>query len=166
MSKPLSSVSDLPSIPAVYAMLGGRGPGGYVAYVGMGTSLRGWVEQHLVRRDSSVTTGTAAVCLVPDNVTEVRWWHRPDFDKQDVREAAELVAFDVLDPALRSRGKVTDRARPLYQDPQFYEAMKSLFTSSPAGVLVLPTLRDALERIARLEKRVAELGRLDPPGVP
>jgi hypothetical protein len=157
MNDPINSISDMPSNPAIYAMYGGRGRGRHVAYVGLATSLRGRIEQHLVRRDSSVTTGTAAVCLIPENVTVVRWWHHPDFEKQEVLEAAELVAFDVLEPALRSRGNITDRAKVLYREPQFSATMRSFFTALPSGVLILPTLRDAMDRIASLEKRIEEI---------
>ena len=83
----LTTISDLPNVPAVYAMFGGQGRSRYVAYVGLGSKLRGRVEQHLVRRDSSVTTGVSAVSLNPDKVTEVRWWVHPDFEKPDVLEA-------------------------------------------------------------------------------
>lgn len=100
----VTSITDLPSVPAVYAMYGGQGRSQYVAYVGLAKKLRGRVDQHLVRRDSSVTTGVSAVSLNSDFVTQVRWWTHPDFDKQDILEAAELVAFDVLEPSLRSRG--------------------------------------------------------------
>lgn len=33
--------------------------------------------------------------------------------------AAELVAFDILEPALRSRGGITNEARQLYGDAEF-----------------------------------------------
>ena len=51
------------------SMHGGRGRGAHVVYVA--GKLKQRVEQHLVRRDSSVTTGASAVCLNPDLVTEV-----------------------------------------------------------------------------------------------
>jgi hypothetical protein len=94
-------------------MYGGRGRGLHVAYVGLAQKLRTRIEQHLIRRDNSVTTGASAACLNPDLVTEIRWWTHPDFEKIDVLEAAELVAFDVMEPALRSRGNITDRAKTL-----------------------------------------------------
>jgi hypothetical protein len=43
--------------------------------------------------------------LNPDYVTELRWWEHPDFAERYVLEAAELVAYDMLNPALRSRGQ-------------------------------------------------------------
>jgi hypothetical protein len=73
-------------------------------YVGSGDDLRRRVTQHLVLRSSSVTTGTGAVGLHPDHVRTVEWWEHPDFSEHVVLEAAELVAFDVLEPALQSRG--------------------------------------------------------------
>ncbi len=153
----LHSVSDLPQVPSVYAMYGGEGRGRYVAYVGIAQKLKGRVVQHLVRRDSSVTTGTSAVQLNPDYVTEVEWWEHPDFAQRHVLEASELVAFDVLDPALRSRGAPQEKARERYADEGFRQEMRLLFEGEPAGRLVIPTLEDALERIAELEGRVAEL---------
>ena len=151
------SISDLPNLPAVYAMYGGLGRSFHVAYVGIASRLRGRVEQHLVRRDSSVTTGVSAACLNPDRVTEVRWWEHSDFEKKDVLEAAELVAFDVLEPALRSRGGITDRAKQLYADQDFCDQMKTVFLGEASGRLGIRTLDGAWERIENLEKRVNEL---------
>ena len=153
----LHSVSDLPQVPSVYAMYGGKGRGRYVAYVGIGKNLKNRVVQHLVRRDSSVTTGTSAVQLNPDYVTAVEWWEHPDFAQRHVLEAAEMVAFDVLDPALRSRGAPQEKARELYADERFRQEMSSLFEGEPAGRLVLLTLEGALKRVAELEGRMAEL---------
>lgn len=155
----VASISELPNIPAVYAMYGGRGSSAYVAYVGMGGTLKQRIEQHLIRRDSSVVTGTSAVSLNPDLVTEVRWWEHPKFTDRTVLLAAELVAFDVLEPALRSRGGITAEARNLYSDESFSGQMRSLFSYKAMGQLVIPTLQSALERIEELERRVAALER-------
>jgi hypothetical protein len=113
----VTSISDLPNVPAIYAMFGGQDRSRYVAYVGLGSKLRSRVEQHLVRRDSSVTTGVSAVSLNPDFVSEVRWWEHPDFEKQDVLEAAELIAFDVLEPALR-RDAFSEGRGMVEEDPR------------------------------------------------
>jgi excinuclease UvrABC nuclease subunit len=43
----LHVISDLPQIPAVYAMYGGKGRGRYVAYVGIAQKLRDRIVQHL-----------------------------------------------------------------------------------------------------------------------
>jgi hypothetical protein len=114
--KRIESVSGLPSVQAVYAMYGGQGRSLYVAYVGLASNLRQRLTQHLIRRDSSVMTGVSAVSLNPDLITEVRWWEHPDFARQEILEADELVAFDVLEPALRSRGGITDRAKQIYKE--------------------------------------------------
>ncbi len=155
--KNLSSISELPSVPAVYAFCGGQGRGSYVAYVGVADSLKRRITQHLVSRDSSVATGTSAVGLNPDYVTEMRWWEHSEFSERHILEAAELVAFDVLDPALRSRGNIQEQAKQLYADSKFNQKMRSLFTSEPTGRLMIPALQDALERIAKLEKRLDSL---------
>lgn len=156
-TKTLYSVSELPTIPAVYAMFGGKGRGRYVAYVGIADKLKPRVAQHLIRRDSSVATGTSTVCLNPEYVTELWWWEHSDFGKRHVLEAAEMVAFDVLDPALRSRGAHQGQATQLYADASFKESMVALFQGEPSGRLVIRTLEDAFERIAELERRLEKL---------
>lgn len=155
--KKVSSISKLPTCPAVYAMYGGKGRGVYVAYVGTSKSLKQRMGQHLVNRDSSVTTGTSAVGLNADYVTKIAWWEHPKFDDQDFLRAAELVAFDVLNPALRSRGQVTDRAKKLHTSKDFHQKMKDVFQAEPVGELDIPSLEEALDRIDELEKRIDSL---------
>lgn len=99
--KTVAAISDLPNAPAVDALYGGQGKGMYVAYVGLAKQLKTRIIQHLVRHDSSVTTGVQAVSLNPDFVTKVGWWEHNDFSDPFKLAAAELIAFDVLDPALR-----------------------------------------------------------------
>lgn len=65
----IRDIAALPRVPAVYLMLGGSPR--FAAYVGIGGDLRERVSQHLVKRDSSVVTGTTAVGLNPDHVREV-----------------------------------------------------------------------------------------------
>jgi hypothetical protein len=151
------AVSDLPQTPCVYAMYGGKGPGRYVAYVGIAQKLRGRITQHLVLRNSSVTTRSSAVQLNPDYVTAVEWWEHPDFDQRHVLEAAEMVAFDELKPALRSRGAPQQQARELHVHEAFRSEMQALFSGEPAGRLVIRTLEEAFERMAELERRAADL---------
>lgn len=153
----LSFIAELPNVPAVYALYGGHKRRLYVAYVGIADKLKRRMIQHLVNRDSSIATGMSAVGINPDYVTEVRWWEHPQFGERHVLEAAELVAFDVLDPALRSRGHIHSQARRLYADPKFNREMTLLFSSDQEGRLVLPTLQHALERIAQVERRIEVL---------
>jgi len=155
--KTISSISDLPNVPSVYAMYGGKGRGQYVAYVGIADKLKRRIIQHLINRDSSVATGTSAVGLNPDYVTEVRWWEYQGFKDRHFLVAAELVAFEVLDPALRSRGGIQQRSKDFYNNKSFRNSMLSLFSSEPTGCLTLPTLHDALEKIAELEQRLEEV---------
>lgn len=151
------STSDLPNEPAVYAMYGGKGRSRYVAYVGLGTKLKGRVEQHLIRRDSSVTTGVSAVSLNPDFVTEVQWWTHSKFTEQETLEAAELIAFDVLEPALRSRGGITDRAKRLYEEASFRDEMMAVFNGEPDGRLLIRNLPQAWDKIQEIDERLRKV---------
>ena len=157
----VSSISQLPRVPAVYALYGGDRP--YVAYVGIANVLKDRIIQHLVKRDSSVATGTSASCLKPDYVTEVRWWEHLEFAQRDVLEAAERVAFEVLDPALRSRLPVNTKAQRLYATQQFCDRMRPLFEGLPTGHLMLPSLVTVLERIEQMEHRLEALEKHHPP---
>ncbi len=156
----ITSISQLPRVPAVYALLGGR-THPYVAYVGMATNLRVRIEAHLVRRDSSITTGMSAATLNPEFVTEVhlweREWERTDYNSSVTLEAAELIAFDVLEPALRSRGNAVEAALALSKDPDFRTSMMAILHGEPTGRLVMLTLPTALERIEHLDERIGHL---------
>lgn len=155
--KELTAIADAPNQPAVYALYGGRGRGAHVAYVGSARDLRTRLTQHLIRRDSSITTGAAVVTLNADLVTQARWWEHPNFHDETWLLAAELVAFDVLEPTLRSRGQPQEQARQLYADPQFSSQMRALFSGEPTGRLSLLTLQDAFDHLAALEERIRAL---------
>jgi len=153
----ISSIKDLPSVPAVYAMFGGRGRSLYVAYVGIAGNLRSRINQHLVLRDSSIATGVAAVHLNPDRVTQIQWWEHEKFADVAYREAAEMIAFEIFEPVLRIRGATTERASQLCKDQDFCLEMRQLFNDLSHGQLVIPTLLDAMERISKLEERIIAL---------
>ncbi len=87
----------------------------------------------------------------------LRWWEDERFVERDVLEAAELVAFDVLEPVLKSRGGISQRAKSLFEDGAFRKEMMLLFKGEAAGRIVIPTLQSAVERIADLEQRVTAL---------
>jgi len=154
MTRIISTIADFPNTPAVYALIGGRGRGQHIAYVGVAGKLKNRIKQHLVRRDSSVVAGNAAARLDPDAVTEVLWWEHPEFEERPTLEAAEMVAFDVLDPALRSRGLPQGQVKDLVSEEAFVAEMKSVFEGEPTGSYRVISLDDALERISELESRV------------
>ncbi len=151
------AVPQLPQIPAWYALCGGRSPRSYVVYIGIADRLRSRISQHLVQRDSSIVTGVSPARLNPDYVAEVKWWEHPRFTERTFLAAAELVAFEMLDPVLRSRGSVEKEASQLAKDEYFRRDIRTLVENGPAGLLSIHTLQDALDKIAELEQRLAEL---------
>jgi len=150
----IPKISSLPNTPALYALYGGKGQRKFVAYIGIADKLRQRISQHLVRRDSSIVTGTSIVSLNPDYVTALAWWEHPEFSKRECLEAAEEIAFRIFDPVLRSRGKLTDAGSALVRDPGFRERMEELFGGKPAGSLEIPDFEDVLERVEVLEREV------------
>jgi hypothetical protein len=87
----------------------------------------------------------------------VRWRSATDFSDRAVLEAAELVAFDVLDPALRSRGNIGAKAAKLYEDATFRQRTQTMLKGTPSGVLKVLSLQDAFAKIAELGQRIAAL---------
>ena len=136
-------------------MYGGAESSRYVAYVGIAGKLKQRITQHLIRRDSSITTGATAVSLNPDKVTEIRWWEHEGFSDGDFLAAAETVAFEVLDPVLRSRGNITEKAREMASSSEFSAEIRGLLEGEPTGNLVIPSLKAALDRVAELEQKLA-----------
>jgi hypothetical protein len=156
----MMTIGDMPTLPAIYALYAGRGGNGRCAYVGKTKNLRARILQHLVRRDSSITTGVSAVGLKPEFVTEVRWWADRQFEDAAALGGAELVAFDVLEPDLRSRGKNSKGATSRYRDKIFKRAMTRLL-NHPTGTVRLADmetrLKEVLDRVSKLERRMETL---------
>ena len=157
MTVPAVAWSAVPKNPAVYAFYGGLPPRPRVVYVGQAGNLAQRLAQHLERRDSSVTTGASAVGLNVDYVTQVAWWLHRDFGDKKRRLAAELVAFRVLDPALRSRGGISQAAWDMAEDGQFASEMEGLFRGDPTGIYRPPSLSDLADRVERIEQTLRKL---------
>jgi hypothetical protein len=155
-SQLLLGIADLPNCPALYALYGGTGRHTYVAYVGITDKLKRRAIQHLVTRDSSAATGTSATGINPDYVTEIRWWEHRRFSKLVVREAAELVAFTVLDPALRSRKSVGAAAQGLAKDRRFRREMEMLL-KNPSGHARIPSLEQVARKLSAFEDRLERI---------
>jgi len=152
----ITSISELPTGAAIYAMYGGEDRPD-VAYVGMGEKLRQRIRQHLVNRDSSATTDSGAVRLHPDYVNALAWWEHAAFADEVALAAAELVAFDVLEPRMRSRGGITATAKAKAADRSFRAEMATFFASAPTGRLELMTFARLVKRVAVLERRLEQL---------
>jgi hypothetical protein len=152
-----SALYSLPNNPAVYAFYSGGKGSQYVVYVGIAGKLKQRITQHLIRRDSSAAVGTSSVNLKPDYITSMSWWEHLSFDKTVNLKAAELIAFEILNPALRSRAGIDTAGKRLLEDKGFRESMERLFIEIPTGSITFPSLSDAMKRIAELEKRVLEI---------
>jgi hypothetical protein len=141
-------------------MFGGETGRAWVAYVGIAGNLNSRLVQHFVRRDSSVVTGTSAVGINIERVQYVQWWESDLLVDDNARHAAELIAFEVLGPALRSRGAPRREAMELTTDSAFRCSVERLLEAAPAGRLVPPRLTDVATRLADLEKRLARVEKL------
>jgi hypothetical protein len=128
-------------------MYGGHKSNLHVAYVGIEGHLKRRIEQHLIRRDSSVTTGTSVVSLNPELVTKSHWWEHQYFEEDSRLCAAEEIAFQVLDPVLRSLSRIAEEAKRLCMSNEFKAEMARLFKGDPSGEKQVLTLNHAFERL-------------------
>jgi hypothetical protein len=160
-------LSNVPNEAAVYALCTGKGKNFCYVYVGHTTRLRDRIKQHLVARDSSINISTASARLNPDRITEVLWWQSDEFERDHKPQlvelkAAELVAFHVLDPILRSNSNPDRAALKRSQEDDFKSRMEHLFdkTRQPDGRLdcgdnlILTEIDGLRKRIERLESRL------------
>lgn len=67
------------------------------------------------------------------------------------------IAFEALNPVLRSRGVVNKSALKWISNEAFYEEIKDIFESSPTGNIKFPSLADVIERINELEERILQI---------
>lgn len=153
----LPRITDLPNTPAVYILFGGKKGNKFVAYVGIADKLRQRVSQHLIRRDSSITTAASIVSLNPDYITGIQWWTHSDFNERSSLEAAEVIAFETFNPVLRSRGKLTERVKLLLKDQLFLTSIKELFSGQPSGSMVFLDFQDLVDKVLKMEDDLIEL---------
>ena len=151
-----SALKTVPKKPGLYCLLGEEGRSTFNAYVGISGDIRGRLEQHLIRRDSSTATGVKAAALLPDHVRGAIWWVAPEFDDVVTREAAELVAFDLLEPTLRSRGRLRPEAKSLAQDEAF-RARISFMLEDTDNRAWFPSITDLYAEIRDLRSRIEVL---------
>lgn len=147
-------------------MHGGEPPRTWVAYVGIAGGIQGRLVQHFYHQNSSVVTRTSAVGVNIEHVTSVEWWEHPLLEDETRRHAAELIAFRVLDPALRSRGNVRHAAAALTEDPEFVAEIEKLLGGGAAGRFFPPRLSRLAEEVKVLDERVKLLEQLVKPGTP
>ena len=155
--KEVHSIRELPSGPAIYSLLSGKGRDNSTLYVGETDNLRRRISQHLVKRDSSVTMEGSPVKIDPAYVKKVDWWEHQDFKDPIKRGGAELIAFGMLNPRLRSAGKVKNGSLKISKDKVFCERMSAVFNGSPSGRMDIMTLEEAVVLLFKLEERLAIL---------
>ena len=148
------SLSEVPKQPGIYIL---RDRNGEVAYVGISKDVRSRIDQHLYRRDSSISTGVSTTMLNPDFVTKVEWWIRDVFSEKDVREAAELIAFGIFEPSLRSRGRTSSAAQEKLRDPGLKVQIEKILESPSDGFHIPKNLDNLCKVVVDLMKEVEDL---------
>lgn len=149
------SLDPIPPEPGIYAMYDRINN---VAYVGESGDLHQRIKDHMVNRDSTAVTRLSPTMLNPDYVYRICWWQcDSEFDDRVNRQAAELVAFDVLKSSHRSRAPIPRKAKEKACEQPFRANMKKLFNGKPAGCYYPPTMLNLTTCVSKLHKRVSEL---------
>jgi hypothetical protein len=151
---PADSIWQLPDVRAVYALYGAAGEERRSVFVGIAESLLERLVEQLLIPNLRARSPSTVLFIHPGYVREIHWWEHPRFAATEALRAAEFVASDVLLPLLSSRRPSSRAAGTLYEDERFREEMTALFCGDPSGQLVLPTLDQLLERLARIEERL------------
>ncbi len=154
--KTASSIRGLPNKPAIYILLSGKGQNS-ILYVGETDNLRRRIGQHIVKRDSSVTMEGSPVKIDPTHVEKVEWWEHSDLENPVAREAAELIAFEIFNPRVRSGANVRKDSVTMSKDAKFYGTISSLFKGLPTGRLVIMNIESVVEKLVALEERISKL---------
>ena len=154
MTRSFIEIKNLPQRPGIYGLKSPTDKEGSYSYVGLSGKLRNRVTEHLLRRDSSVTTGASATSLNPDKIAECHWWCHKTFEEKEYLDAAELIAFEKLNPTLVSRGSPSSKALELSQDKEFMSQMEELFSGTPSGCIVFYDLSWAVSKIRELENEI------------
>ena len=84
-------IKHLPQFPGIYGFKRSNNIQDNYSYNGLSNKLRESLSQHLLKSDSSVTTGTSAISLNPDKIAECHWWIHKSFGTREYLEAAELI---------------------------------------------------------------------------
>ena len=157
MVRSFDEIKHVPQFAGIYGFKGATDKVGSYCYIGLSGRLRDRISQHLLRRDSSVSTGVSSVSLNPDNIEECHWWVHEIFDDRDYLEAAELIAFEIFQPTLVSRGKPSSKAVEIIKREDFKDKMKNLFSNIPSGYIRFYDISWTVEKIKELEKEINEL---------
>ena len=150
-------IKHLPQFPGIYGFKGPNDIQGAYSYIGLSNKLRERVSQHLLKRDSSVSTGASAISLNPDKISECHWWIHESFGEREYLEAAELIAFERFNPTLVSRGSPSTKALDISNNEDFIKQMEKLFSNVPSGYIKFYDLSWAVNKIKELENEILEL---------
>ena len=157
MTRSFDETKHLPQFPGIYGFKGPNDTQGAYSYIGLSNKLRERVSQHLLKRDSNVSTDTSAVSLNPDKISECHWWIHETFGEREYLEAAELIAFEIFNPILVSRGTPSSSVLEISKDQDFRKQMKELFSNVPSGYIIFYDLSWAVSKIKELENEILEL---------
>jgi hypothetical protein len=148
------SVDKVPDGPGVYALY----EHDQAMLVRPAANLRKLAEQFQAR--GGVPSDELRELLPhPERVSKIAWWQHPAMEDGDRREAAHLVAIEVLAPAHRPRATLSRLGEVAMTDPEFVKSMHALFRGPPAGSLVPQSLHELARSVYELKDKVAELER-------
>ena len=160
---PTSLFEDVPEEPGIYAFYQNYPRASApCAYVGSSGTLRTRIKHHLCLQISTVGSKGKAVSLNIDQLTDLNYWKHERFSEKKYLHAAELLLMDVENPLYRAESNIVIEAKNLLgenhpdYDAIFIEEMET-FLLKASGNVALPSMVVMHNRIAELEKRMAQI---------
>jgi len=153
------SFSKVPEKSGIYALYDGF-LGNKCVYVGKSGNIKNRIRDHLILRISTVTAGFTATSINVENLTRVRWWTDEKFGDGDYLDAAETLAFQILNPVLASRGGRLKTNSEFLDDPEFVEEVENII-NNPEGEMELLSHARLYQKIIELEERLSNLENQD-----
>ena len=150
-------VKHLPQLPGINGFKRPNNIQDNYSYIGLSNKLRESVSQHLLKRDSSIATGSSDISLNQENIAEYHWRINESFGIREYWEAAELIAFERFNLTLVSRVTPSTRALEISNDEVFKKQMDKLFSNVPSGYINFHDLSWAINKIKELENEILEL---------
>lgn len=151
----MSILKPVPKEPGIYALFDGI-KGNKCVYVGKSGQLKTRVRDHLVLQISTVTSGTAGASMNVENLTKLKWWTRDEFSNEAFLDAFETLAFEYLDPQLRSRGGRLKSGETYLNDPNFKKMAEDIL-KEPSGEVELLSHARLYQKIQEIEQRLENL---------
>jgi len=157
--KEIYSLLDLRNIIAVFAIYEMRGNNKCITAIWQTTHLKKSVLSRLFSNFDELILAEPNRVINP-KIVEIRWWEINKFFYSDRRQAAVLIAKELLKnekPSSIDYKYLAESTKKFYNDPSFRSDMKAIFNGEPSGILKDINIEKDVNRIEEFRENVNKL---------